>query len=387
MLNTFLQPVSDVFVNSKANYAPGTIGSIIDFYLGDEPKAGAYHLALLSVPEERGADRSNEAVGHTRLRNEFFNLYHGDFNLKMIDLGTLQPGKTLKDTRFALEQITAHLIKLQIIPIIIGGSNDLAFAQYAAYSSLETLVDMVVIDSRIDIEEGTEITSSNYLYHVIAHQPAYLFNLVFLGYQTYLNPQEKIQLVERLFFDSVRLGELRDNIHETEPFIRSADLVAVDLSAINKGDANAIYNGSPNGLHGHELCQMAKYAGINEKLTSFGIYEYAYHLDDDGFTAQLIAQTLWYFIDGFYGRMNDWPSRTSDYFIKYITTTKDGEQSMTFYKSRRSDRWWMEVPMSNLLSKYEKTHLVPCSYNDYQVAVNQDLPDKWWRAKQRLGNA
>ncbi len=35
---------------------------------------------------------------------------------------------------------------------------------------------------------------------------------------------------------------------------------------------------SPNGFYGEEICQMARYAGMSTKLTSFGIYDYKFKI-------------------------------------------------------------------------------------------------------------
>jgi hypothetical protein len=51
-----------------------------------------------------------------------------------------------------------------------------------------------------------------------------------------------------------------------------------------------------------------------------------------------------------------------------------------FYKSRKSNRWWMEIP-----HPYEdRTYFIGCSYSDYETVCADDMPDRWWRAYQRL---
>ena len=45
-----------------------------------------------------------------------------------------------------------------------------------------------------------------------------------IGYQTYYNTQDSIDLINKLHFDSYRLGEIRQNIEEVEPSLRNARL-------------------------------------------------------------------------------------------------------------------------------------------------------------------
>jgi hypothetical protein len=44
----------------------------------------------------------------------------------------------------------------------------------------------------------------------------------------------------------------------------------------------------------------------------------------------------------------------------------------------------MQVAYPSTSSKNERYHLVPCSYDDYQLAVNGEMPDLWWRTQQKL---
>lgn len=216
-------------------------------------------------------------------------------------------------------------------------------------------------------------------------QPNYLFNYANIGYQTYLNDPEMPDLMKKLYFDYTRLGIARANIEENEPIIRNADLVSFDISSIRQADAPGNAYASPNGFYGEEACQLCRYAGMSDKLSSFGIYETNPILDLQGRTAHLAAQLIWHFMDGFSQRKEDKPHRDKSSYMKYIVTSHKLNTDIVFYRSPRSDRWWMEVPCPNsLISKYERHYLVPCSYNDYQTALSHDLPDRWWQVYQKL---
>ena len=63
---------------------------------------------------------------------------------------------------------------------------------------------------------------------------------------------------------------------------------------------------------------------------------------------------------------------------------KKDDQEIVFYKSNRSERWWMEVPNPNNKVRYQKHHLVPCSYKDYETALREEMPERWWQAFQKI---
>jgi hypothetical protein len=191
--------------------------------------------------------------------------------------------------------------------------------------------------------------------------------------------------MEKMYFDVYRLGEINTNIQNTEPLVRNADIVSFDLSAIRFSDAPGTENSGPNGLYAEQACQIARYAGMSDKLTSFGIYEYRPDLDQRGMTAHLVAQMIWCFIEGITLRKGDYPIGDKESYLKYIVDLSTEEHQLTFYKSPRSDRWWMDVPYpAGRKNKYERHHLVPCSYDEYQQATNDDMPDRWWRTYQKL---
>ena len=99
--------------------------------------------------------------------------------------------------------------------------------------------------------------------------------------------------MDKLYFDVHRLGAFSGKINLVEPVIRNANMVSFDLSAIRSSDACGNANASPNGFYGDEACQICRYAGMNDKLSSIGFYEYNPSLDAHEQTAMLLAQMVW----------------------------------------------------------------------------------------------
>ncbi len=189
----------------------------------------------------------------------------------------------------------------------------------------------------------------------------------------------------KLFFDTHRLGDVRSNMEEVEPIVRNADIVSFDMSSIRYSDSPGNGNATPNGFHGEEACQIARYAGMSDKLSSIGFYELNPELDNAGQSAHLLAQMIWYFLEGFSNRKRDFPISSRADFTKYRVFIQNNKYEIVFYKSPKSDRWWMDVPYPpNKKIKYERHHLVPCSYQDYQTACKEEMPDKWWLTFQKL---
>ena len=150
-------------------------------------------------------------------------------------------------------------------------------------------------------------------------EPNNLFNFCNVGYQTYYNSQEEIDLVEKLFFDSYRLGDVCNNISIAEPVFRDADIISLDLTSIKTSDSGNFRSFIPNGFSGKEICSLASYAGLSDKVSCLGIFN---HGDTDQ-ESKLTSQIIWYFIEGFHYRSNEYPFGSKDNYLKYIVPLDD----------------------------------------------------------------
>lgn len=384
-LGIYLESVAD-HLSSSEKWKNNTLGHSIKHY-HDEVKLFDYEIAFIGVMEERGAsDNKGCGSGPDKVREQLYGLFHRFENVKILDLGNIKAGSTYRDTYFALTTVIAELVKKEVVPIIIGGSHDLTYANYQAYEKLEQVVNLVTIDRSIDlglIEEN--ITDSNFINHIVMHQPNFLFNYSSVGYQSYFVDKEIDALLERMHFDAYRLGIVRSNMEEMEPIVRNADIVSFDVNAIRSPDFIGYSEPNPNGFSGEEACKITRYAGLSDKLTSIGFYNYNPVFDENGRSAMLLAQMIWYFIEGFEGRKGDYPVATKSKYTKYHVAIEEGKHELLFYKSEFSGRWWMEVPFpSDLNNKFIRHQMVPCSYKDYEMAINGNMPNRWWQTFQKL---
>jgi len=365
------------------------IGNIASVYVqdGDFPDLEGIQLALIGVSEDRGGLQNKGcAKAPDVVRDFFFRMYSHWNQLNFVDLGNIKRGNTIQDTYFALKEVVAALLSNDIVPIIIGGSHDLTYANYLAYQDIGQIVNIATIDPQFDLgSDESDLNSQSFLSHIILHQPNYLFNYANIGYQSYHVDQDAISLMNNLYFDVYRLGNMRTGIEEAEPIIRDADILSFDISSIRQSDAPGSYYSGPNGFYGEEACRICRYAGMSDKLSSFGLYEINPEYDNHGQTAQLAAQMIWYFIDGFMNRNDDLPEAKTEDYIKFTVTAGNGDEDLVFLKSKKSERWWMEVQTdTKFMNKYKRHQYVPCSYQDYQDALNHDIPDRWWKVQQKL---
>ena len=375
-----LTPVSEEVFSSLTFLPRQIIGRNIKIHtkkLGF-PEIQGTKIAIIGVEEIRNSFFPTQKYSLENFRKEFYRLYPGNWDFQICDLGDLPNGAEPEDTYFALKEISIHLRQLNIISVIIGGSHDIIYPLYESYKINKQLVNIVSVDNQFDFSQEEELVSGrSYMSKIITKQPNYLNNYTNLGYQSYLIAQEELDLIEKLHFESIRLGLLLDKISIAEPHLRDADITGFDMKVLS-WDAAQNNSGNPNGIDSRTICSLARYAGLSDRLTCFGIFE----LFPSTLFDKLIAQILWYFIEGYNCRFDEYPVLTSQGYGKYTVTLSDRE--LVFYQSEKSKRWWMEITNEDYLNnKMKRSTLLSCTHQDYLDACNDKLPDRWWKEIKR----
>ncbi|TVR71997.1 MAG: formiminoglutamase [Marinilabiliales bacterium] len=335
-------------------------------------------IAIIGISEYRGSHRDNCSQAADRARECLYNLSRPSENMKIADLGNLRSGKTHNDSLVAIADIATALTAENTIPLLIGGSSDIAAALFRAFEKNKRVTNLTSVDSRPGMASDHFPDAppvQSWLAGIISSKSKYLFNYTSIGYQSYFTGTLEKRLLDDMMFDGMRLGLVRENLKEAEPVIRDTDLMVMSMSAVRQADAPAALFPSPNGFHGEEICQLAWYAGKSERLSAMAITNWFGGYDVRDHTARQAAQMAWYFADGFYRRDGEYPFTPSADCTKFIVNLTDTGNEIVFYKSNKSDRWWMEVPSSKL----PKSLMVACSYEDYQRACHQEVPERWWQ--------
>ena len=364
-----LDDAKDRFIDIKIHTTTEKIGKLDDL-----------DIVIFGIEEERISENKGTANAPDEIRMKFYQLFKPNRKIKIADLGNLRLGKQLLDTYAAIKDIIIKLRKNKIIPVIFGGSQDLTYAIFEAYRKITESIDIVIIDSVIDLGNyKNNFTSTSYISKIVQTKNNKIFNLSVLGYQNYLVNPKTIEKMRKMLFETYRLGILKYSMSEIEPILRDSHILSFDMCSIKQADSPGHFSPSPNGFDAQEACQIAKYAGLSDKLSSFGLFEANPLFDKNNQTAHLAAQIIWHFIEGFYQRENDFPDTKSDDYKKFIVNIVSVNQDLIFFKSIKTNRWWIEIPLSRNSKK-----LVSCSYNDYLSAGKQEIPDIWWKTFQKL---
>lgn len=370
-LQEYLEPINLAFLNNDEAYNKKQIGSLIAASGDQMADVEAADVVFVGITEQRGAGMAPSADGANAIRSQLYKLFFWHEDVKLADIGNIETGSTVADSYAAIKTVVTELLKMGKTVVLFGGSHDITLAQYNCYKELKKVVEATVIDSMIDLNQDAPLRSESFLMDMLTTEPNYIRHYNHIGFQSYFVNPVILESMDKLRFDCFRVGMAKENIEEMEPVIRNSNMVSFDINAIKYSDAPANQH-SPNGFTGEEACILARYAGMSTRMDTLGIYGYRPENDVNELTALQIAQMIWYFIDGKSRSKQEASFEDRHHFNEFhIGFT---EADTTFLQSKKTGRWWMQLP---------DMKMIPCSYNDYVSASNNQIPERWLRAQER----
>lgn len=368
----FLDPVSLNEISLDAGYKEGQIGKAIKIYEDEFPDLDEATIVLVGCGEQRGGALLHQSGAANAVRNEFYNLFYWHQDIKLADIGNIKIGKSYSDTYAALKMVLQELMHEGKTVVVLGGSHDLTLAQYNAFADDKKLMDAVGIDAVIDINIDSPFRSDNFLMEMLTAEPNYMRHYNHIGFQSYFVHPRMLETMDKLRFDCFRVGNVKEHIEDMEPVVRNCHLFSLDISVLAHAFAPA-NTSTPNGLNGEEVCMLMQYAGMSQNMQSIGIYGYRPEKDIENLTAKQISHMLWYLMDGRSRGSKEAVIDEKESFNEYHTAF--AEVATIFLQSKKTGRWWMQLPDKQFIA---------CSYKDYLLASSNEIPERWLRAQERM---
>lgn len=370
-LHEYLTSINLAEISGDTTYNDSQMASVIKINEDEIPDLTDIDIVIVGVNEFRGNGFIAEENPADAIRKKFYELHYWHKEISIADIGNIKSGASLADSYSAIAIVLKELFQLKKTVVIIGGSHDNTLAQYFAYKELNKIIDATVVDATIDLRSESILRSENFLMEMLTSEPNMVRHYNHIGFQSYFVHPGMLETMDKLRFDCFRLGKVKEDLEEMEPVIRNSDLFSFDIAAIKNSDVPAS-TCSPNGFTGEEACSLARFAGMSSSISSFGIYGFDAAKDVNNLSALQIAQMLWYFIDGKNRSLQESSLKEKQNFNEYHTAF--AEVDTVFMQSKRTGRWWMQLPDKKMIA---------CSYKDYLFASNNEIPERWLRAQER----
>ncbi len=339
------------------------------------PEVKGYGMALMGVPEDRNSRNKGSLEAPDHIRQKLYSLGRLRNTVRMIDLGNMRPGSSPSDTFYGIRDIVFHLLENDVIPVIMGGTQEITLGCHEAVLKYRGRSRILTLDARLDMDKGEkEITSDTWLEEIVRQAPGKT-GYVNLGHQEYLVSPADLERLTRQGYRSYRLGRVREDLAYYEPFFRDSEVHSFDLSAVRQSDAPGTLNPSPNGFSGHEICQLALFSGLSDHVSAFIVTEVNPRLDVRDQTTHLAAQMIWFFTNGLAQRVQETPDPADENFTQYTIDPEETGHTITFLKSNRTDRWWLLSPLPDKITGEKEW--IACSHEDYLRAGQREIPERW----------
>jgi len=323
-------------------------------------------IVLLFVSDYRGANGDAESQDFTGIRREFYKLSQLDFEIPIIDLGDLVSGKTPQDSHYILQEVLSACHQKGAIPVIVGGSNDLAFSLFSALNYHQKDINYTQISNIVSLKEDEQIHESTFLSKILGSKDFSIKNYHHLGYQKHLNEMDSVKLIKEVQFDIIRLAEMMNSTEKTEPYFRKADLVTINCDAIETFAEAFSMNPQVNGLNRREICAYMKEIGLSERLKSVGIFNYNIYSDSQ-LNHQLLAQMIWYLIEGINIQRSHPKEKSYETFYVLIN-----DEQYAFKRDVFSNLWYFG-------EDEDIDNCIPCSRSDFDEAKRGFLGPRFTR--------
>ena len=323
-------------------------------------------IVLLFVSDYRGANGDAESQDFTGIRREFYKLSQLDFDIPIIDLGDLVSGKTPQDSHYILQEVLSVCHQKGAIPVIVGGSNDLAFSLFSALNYHQQDINYTQISNLVSLKQDEEIHEWTFLSKILGSKNFSVKNYHHLGYQKHLNEMDSVNLIKEVQFDIIRLAEMMNSTEKTEPYFRKADLVTINCDAIETFSEAFSMNPQVNGLNRREICAYMKEIGLSEKLKSVGIFNYNIYSDSQ-LNHQLLAQMIWYLIEGINIQKSHPKEKSYETFFVLIN-----DEQYAFKRDVFNNLWYFGED-ENI------DNCIPCSRSDFDEAKRGFLSPRFTR--------
>ncbi|MEM6722636.1 MAG: hypothetical protein AAF598_01290, partial [Bacteroidota bacterium] len=317
-----------------------------------------------------------DSVVANPVRKALYRLSASSSNLPFIDLGNARGTKM-----DILRPLLAECYLGQLTPVLIGSKEDLAMAQVMSFKAFQKPINLSYIGERIPLK-GVNEKKPQFLDQALKASQGTVFNTSLMAFQSHYCDPTHLDYLQERHADLLRLGRLKKQIDLAEPLLRDADSLVFNLNAIRYADFPSQFLASPNGLDAELACQLAYFAGLSDKIQSAGFYGFkrkntARELE---LSANLVAQMIWYFTNGFANRFGDDPAKDAEQFTKYMVDVKGHHRPLVFLKSKLSERWWLQIQGETDGAQY----WVPCLYEDYLLGGQGELSDRYFSALNRF---
>ena len=281
-----------------------------------------FKIVLIGFPYDEGAvrngGRAGSASGPDEIRRAFYKLTPtkstalNDATMRIFDAGNFVTNLKLDDALSALCDAVTYLLRHGHMPIVLGGSNDLSYANFSACHAVIRNCGAINIDSHLDVRDYSKGINSGTPYRMLLDSRELAGkNFAEYGIQEFINSrghlayasEHEVQVYTLTQIHARKNSESFMQAYRTVSENTEGVYVSFDIDSVRSSDAPGVSAPTPTGLTAEEILECAYLAGTEEKTAMMDVCEFNPKFDVDGHTAKLAAMIVANFLAGIANRI------------------------------------------------------------------------------------
>jgi formimidoylglutamase len=269
---------------------------------------------LIGCPQHEGVQRNNGRAGAAeapnKIREQLYKLQvEKECHVKLFDAGNIITD--FIDLEDALEKIHDSLTKAvsEFLRdgkkvIVLGGGNDISYADVRALGEAESDISAINIDAHLDMRIADRMTSGTPYRKLIEDHYLSPHQLHEFGIRPESNSAYYLENAKQLgvnvhFLRGIRKEGVNSAFqHILGQIGERSFFLGLDMDGIQAADAPGVSASSPVGLSGREVMECIHHAKQKENLKVFEITEVNPRHDIDNRTVKLAALFVYAFLFG-----------------------------------------------------------------------------------------
>ncbi|MCK5149093.1 formimidoylglutamase [bacterium] len=262
------------------------------------------NVVLIGCPQDEGVRRNKGRPGAAGAPEEIRRaLYRYPIgaehrHLKLCDLGNIKISGSLEDIHERLQSVVSRLIADKKTAVILGGGNDISYADCRALAETAGEVLAFNIDRHLDVR-ADDVRNSGTPYRMLLEEGWVLpGNFHEVGINSFANSEVYLAYVKEKGGHIHQLGDIRNaGVGLTiDSIIKESDACALffgfDMDVVRAMEAPGVSDASPMGFTAREICEIADCAAADPRPKVIEITEVNPQYDVGGITAKLAANII-----------------------------------------------------------------------------------------------
>lgn len=269
----------------------------------------------IGVKKNKG--RTGAAAGPDSIRKEMANLpCRFTEKLRLFDVGNIDCSNIdLETGQELLRKVVSKVLKMNLIPIVLGGGHEVAFGHYNGLidyykkSCNNPKLGIINFDAHFDLRPYPNGGTSGTMFRQIADRCASegrTYSYMALGIQTHRNTVDLFKTADKLNVRYLTAKEIVDGdvwsfMEKVDWFIKEQDYLYLTVCSdvFSSAFAPGVSATQPLGLTPETVLKMLKYILKTGKVVSFDIAEVSPRFDQDNTTSNLASVIIFNVIESF----------------------------------------------------------------------------------------